>query len=119
MITRGTHTYIKETVSPFILPYKVGITQWIIFAGVPENRSNSNKSNVDMILILGISTSTSGRNIQTNMVTPQRFLANSIYIGVHIERQVQFGFCAFNRTLRHYIIWAFLPLIRDVLKAYR
>jgi hypothetical protein len=26
MITRGTHTYIKETVSPFILPYKVGIT---------------------------------------------------------------------------------------------
>ena len=26
MITRGTHTYIKETISPFILPYKVGIT---------------------------------------------------------------------------------------------
>jgi hypothetical protein len=27
MITRGTHTYIKETISPFILPYKVGITK--------------------------------------------------------------------------------------------
>jgi hypothetical protein len=27
MITRGTHTYIKETISPFILPYKVGITR--------------------------------------------------------------------------------------------
>jgi hypothetical protein len=26
MITRGTHTYIKETISPFILPFKVGIT---------------------------------------------------------------------------------------------
>jgi hypothetical protein len=26
---------------------------------------------VDMILIMGISTSTSGRSIQTNMVTPQ------------------------------------------------
>jgi hypothetical protein len=26
MITRGTHTYIKETISPFILPDKVGIT---------------------------------------------------------------------------------------------
>jgi hypothetical protein len=64
-----------------------------------------------MILISGISTSTSGRNIQTNMVTPQRFLANSIYTGVHTERQVQFGFCAFNRILRHYIIWAFLPLM--------
>ena len=64
-----------------------------------------------MILIPGISTSTSGRSIQTNMVTPQRFLANSIYTGVHTERQVQFGFCAFNRILRHYIIWAFLPLM--------
>jgi hypothetical protein len=41
---------------------------------------------VDMILIPGISTSTSGRSIQTNMVTPQRFLANSIYTGVHTER---------------------------------
>jgi ribonuclease HI len=29
MITRGTHTYIKETISPFILPYKVGITLFI------------------------------------------------------------------------------------------
>jgi hypothetical protein len=48
-----------------------------------------------MILILGISTSTSGRSIQTNMVTPQRFLANSIYTGVHTKRHVQFGFCAF------------------------
>jgi hypothetical protein len=64
-----------------------------------------------MILIPGISTSTSGRSIQTNMVTPQRFLANSIYTGVHTERQVQFGFCAFNRILRHYTIWAFLPLM--------
>ena len=44
------------------------------------------------------------------MVTPQRFLANSIYTGVHTERQVQFGFCAFNRISRHYIIWAFVPL---------
>jgi hypothetical protein len=26
MITKGTHTYIKETISPFILPFKVGIT---------------------------------------------------------------------------------------------
>jgi hypothetical protein len=41
-----------------------------------------------MILIPGISTSTSGRSIQTNMVTPQRFLANFIYTGVHTERQV-------------------------------
>jgi hypothetical protein len=72
---------------------------------------------VDMILIPGISTSTSGRSIQTNMVTPQRFLANSIYTGVHTERLVQFGFCAFNRIFRHYNIWAFLPC-RDVLKAY-
>jgi hypothetical protein len=39
-----------------------------------------------MILIPGISTSTSGRSIQTNMVTPQRFLANFIYIGVHTKR---------------------------------
>jgi hypothetical protein len=77
----------------------------------PENRSNANKSNVDIILISGISTSTSGRSIQTNMVTPQRFLANSIYTGVHTERQIQFGFCAFNRILRHCIIWAFLPLM--------
>jgi hypothetical protein len=77
----------------------------------PQNRSNANKSNVDMILIPGISTSTSGRSIQTNMVTPQRFLANSIYTGVHSERRVQFGFCAFNRILRHYTIWAFLPLM--------
>jgi hypothetical protein len=45
------------------------------------------------------------------MVTPQQFLANSIYTGVHTERQVQFGFCAFNRILRHYTIWAFLPLM--------
>jgi hypothetical protein len=59
----------------------------------------------------GISTSTSGRSIQTNMVTPQRFLTNSIYTGVHTERQVQFGFCAFNRILRNYTIWAFLPLM--------
>jgi hypothetical protein len=43
---------------------------------------------VDMILIPGISTSTSGRSIQTNMVNPQRFLANSIYTGVHTERQI-------------------------------
>ena len=64
-----------------------------------------------MILIPGISTSTSGRSIQTNMVTPQRFLANSIYTGVHSERRIQFGFCAFNRILRHYTIWAFLPLM--------
>jgi hypothetical protein len=64
-----------------------------------------------MILIPGISTSTSGRSIQTNMVTPQRFLANSIYTGVHTERQVQFGFCAFNRILRHYTMWAFVPLM--------
>jgi hypothetical protein len=64
-----------------------------------------------MILISGISTSTSGRSIQTNMVTPQRFLANSIYIGVHTERHIQFGFYAFNRILRHYTIWAFLPLM--------
>jgi hypothetical protein len=77
----------------------------------PQNRSNANKSNVDMILIPGISTSTSGRSIQTNMVTPQRFLTYTIYIGVHTERQVQFGFCAFNRILRHYTIWAFLPLM--------
>jgi hypothetical protein len=77
----------------------------------PRDRSNANKSNVDMILIPGISTSTSGRSIQTNMVTPQRFLANSIYTGVHSERRVQFGFCAFNRILRHYTIWAFLPLM--------
>jgi hypothetical protein len=66
---------------------------------------------VDMILIPGISTSTSGRSIQTNMVTPQRFLANSIYTGVHTERHIQFDFCAFNRILRHYTIWAFLPLM--------
>jgi hypothetical protein len=45
-----------------------------------------NKSNVDTILIPGISTSISGRSIPTNMVTPQRFLANSIYTGVHAER---------------------------------
>jgi hypothetical protein len=45
------------------------------------------------------------------MVTPQRFLANFIYIGVHTKRQVRFGFCAFNRILRHYTIWAFLPLM--------
>jgi hypothetical protein len=32
MITRGTHTYIKETISPFILPYKVGITWAKTFA---------------------------------------------------------------------------------------
>ena len=64
-----------------------------------------------MILIPGISTSTSGRSIQTSMVTPQRFLANSIYTGVHTERQVQFSLCAFNRILRHYTIWAFLPLM--------
>jgi hypothetical protein len=67
---------------------------------------------MDIILIPGISTSTSVRSIQTNMVTPQRFLANSIYTGVHTERQVQFGFYAFNRILRHYTIWAFLPLMR-------
>jgi hypothetical protein len=30
MITRGTQTYIKETISPFILPYKVGITVGVI-----------------------------------------------------------------------------------------
>jgi hypothetical protein len=66
---------------------------------------------VDMILIPGISTSTSGRSIQTNMVTPQRFLTNSIYTGVYTERHVQFGFCAFNRILRHYTIWVFLPLM--------
>jgi hypothetical protein len=47
---------------------------------------------VDMILIPGISTSTSGRSIQTNMVTPQRFLANSIYTGVHIERRFSLAF---------------------------
>jgi hypothetical protein len=64
-----------------------------------------------MILIPGISTSTSSRSIQTNMVTPQRFLANSLYTRVYTERQVQFGFCAFNRILRHYTIWAFLPLM--------
>jgi hypothetical protein len=62
----------------------------------PQNRSNSNKSNVDMILISGISTSTSGRSIQTYLVTPQQFLANSIYTGVHTERQVQFGFLRFR-----------------------
>jgi hypothetical protein len=56
-----------------------------MFTGVPEKRSNFNKSNVDMILIPGISTSTSGRSIQANMVTPQRFLENSIYTGVHTE----------------------------------
>jgi hypothetical protein len=76
-----------------------------------------NKSNVDMILIPGISTSTSGRSIQTNMVTTQRFLANSIYTGVHSERRVQFGFCAFNRILRHYTIWAFLPLMPRCFKS--
>jgi hypothetical protein len=27
MITRGTHTYIKETISSFILPYNLGITR--------------------------------------------------------------------------------------------
>jgi hypothetical protein len=26
MITRDTHTYIKETISPFILPYNLDIT---------------------------------------------------------------------------------------------
>jgi hypothetical protein len=26
MINRDTHTYIKKIISPFILPYKVGIT---------------------------------------------------------------------------------------------
>jgi hypothetical protein len=81
------------------------------YSQASKNRSNVNKSNVDMILILGISTSTSGRSIQTNMITPQRFLANSIYTGVHTKRQVQFGFCAFNRILGHYTIWAFLPLM--------
>jgi hypothetical protein len=45
-----------------------------------------------MIFIPGISTSTSVRSIQTNMITPQQFLANSIYTGVHTERQVQFSF---------------------------
>jgi hypothetical protein len=64
-----------------------------------------------MTLIPGISTSTLGRSIQTNIVTPQRFLTNSIYTGVHTKRQVQFGFCAFNRILRHYTVWAFLPLM--------
>jgi hypothetical protein len=56
-----------------------------MFTGVPEKISNVDKSNVDMILIPGISTPTSGRSIQTYMVTPQRFLANSIYTGVHTE----------------------------------
>jgi hypothetical protein len=59
-----------------------------MFTGVPEKISNVDKSNVDMILIPGISTPTSGRSIQTYMVTPQRFLANSIYTGVHTERHV-------------------------------
>jgi hypothetical protein len=38
MITRGTHTYIKETISPFILPYKVGITgdRLATIEGVPH-----------------------------------------------------------------------------------
>jgi hypothetical protein len=87
------------------------LTKAIIFAGILENRSNANKSTVDMILIPSISTSTSGRIIRTNMVTPQWFLANSIYTGVHSGRRVQFSFCAFNRILRHYTIWAFLPLM--------
>jgi hypothetical protein len=42
----------------------------------PQNRSNANKSNVDMILIPGISTSTSGRSIQTYLVTKREIGSN-------------------------------------------
>jgi hypothetical protein len=96
---------------PVIRTYALTKTNGSYSQASPRIDQNANKPNVDTILIPGISTYTLGRSIQTNMVTPQRFLANSIYIGVHTERQIQFGFCAFNRILRHYIICAFLPLM--------
>lgn len=77
-------------------------------------RSNANESSVDMILIPGMSTSTSGRSIYS-VFKPIRlllddFLANSIHTGVYTEQLVQLGFCAFHYSAeisRHYTRWAY------------